>query len=274
MIDGVQGRVVLITGGGTGIGLGIAQVLAEARARVVITGRTRATLDAAAARLTAEGHDVCAHEMDVTDRAAWRRVVRAVAADLGPVRILVNNAGVSTLGLRFDEITPQLWDDVIATNLHGVYNGVHAVLDGMRGAGGGHIVNVASMAGLMAVRRLAPYVTSKFAVVGLSEVLRLELAGDGIGVSVVCPGGVRSDLWRTSRKLRGLPDTDVPPDEVGSQSAFASTDPREVGVEVLAGILEDRLYIFTHPEYGPRVAQRGQRINDAFAAAESARRPQ
>jgi NAD(P)-dependent dehydrogenase (short-subunit alcohol dehydrogenase family) len=104
---------------------------------------------------------------------------------MGPVQLLVNNAGVSTAGMRFDEIGPELWDRVIDINLTGVYNGVHFFLDGMRAAGGGHIVNTSSAAGLLAPPELGPYVATKAAIIGLSESLRLELAESGIGVSVL-----------------------------------------------------------------------------------------
>ena len=117
----------------------------------------------------------------------------AITEHVGQIDILVNNAGVSTLGLRFDEVTPDLWDAVVETNLTGVYNGIRACRPGMRAAGGGHIVNVASMAGVLGISRLSPYCASKFAVVGLSESLSEELAPEGIGVTVVCPGGVQSD---------------------------------------------------------------------------------
>ena len=127
--------------------------------------------------------------------------------------------GVSTFGVRFEDIGPELWDRVIAINLAGVYNGVHYFLAGMQAAGGGHIVNSSSMAGLLGVPMGGPYAASKFAIVGLSESLRAELVDSAIGVSVLCPGSVRTRLWRTSRAVRGLPDVDVPPPELKGGSA-------------------------------------------------------
>jgi hypothetical protein len=104
------------------------------------------------------------------------------------------------------------------------------------------------MGGLVGFPTLAPYAATKFAVVGLSDALRAELADEGIGVSVRCPGGVRSRLWRTSRAVRGLPDTDVPPDDMSAQSASAGMEPYEVGTRVVDAIIADEPFILTHPE--------------------------
>jgi NAD(P)-dependent dehydrogenase (short-subunit alcohol dehydrogenase family) len=179
----------------------------------------------------------------------------------------VNNAGVSTNGMLFGDISPELWDRVLSINLTGVYNGVHYFLDGMRAAGGGHIVNTSSMGGLVGFPGLSPYSATKFGVVGLSESLRAELAADGIGVSVLCPGGVRSRLWRTSRAVRGLPDTQSPPDDVSGQSATAAMLPEEVGRRVLDAVTANELFIITHPEMRDIVTQSSDQLLRAFDRA-------
>jgi NAD(P)-dependent dehydrogenase (short-subunit alcohol dehydrogenase family) len=226
------------------------------------------TLDEAAADLKLSGATVLAVPLDVVDLSSWKAAAETVEETLGPVQVLCNNAGVSTLGMAFDTISPDLWNKVVAINLNGVFNGVHTFLNGMRAAGGGHIVNTSSMGGMMGAPNLAPYVATKFAVVGLSEALRAELAADGVGVSVLCPGGVRSRLWRTSRPIRGLPDTDVPPDDLSGQSARTTgMDPYEVGLRVVDAVLKDELYIFTHAEYKTPVAARCQRLLAAFDRA-------
>jgi len=268
-VDELAGKVAFITGSAGGIGLGIARACADAGMKIVLSDIDEAELARAASELTESGTDVMAVPLDVTDRAGWARAAHDVPAALGPVQLLVNNAGVSTNGMLFGEISPALWDRVISINLTGAYNGVHYFLDGMRAAGGGHIVNTSSMGGLLGVPALAPYCAAKFALVGLSEALRAELSDSGIGVSVLCPGGVRSRLWRTSRVVRGLPDTDVPPSDVSGQSATAAMLADEVGRRVLDAVVADELYIITHAEFRDAVTDRHERLLHGFDRAGS-----
>lgn len=236
--------------------------------KVVLSDIDARALERSAAGMKDSGAEVMALELDVTDREGWVRAVHEVPAKMGPVQLLVNNAGVSTLGMGFDEIGPELWDRVIAINLTGVYNGVHYFLDGMRAAGGGHIVNTSSMGGLVGFPGLAPYSSTKAAVIGLSEALRAELAPSGIGVSVLCPGSVRSQLWRTSRAVRGLPDIDTPPADLRTGSLDPDgMDPYEVGRRVLDGVVADDPYIMTHPEFRDTLAECYERRLDAFDRA-------
>jgi NAD(P)-dependent dehydrogenase (short-subunit alcohol dehydrogenase family) len=264
----LQGKVAFVTGSAGGIGLGIARAFANAGMRVVLTDIDEVMLEESATALRNTGADVMAVALDVTDRDGWARAVDRVSTTMGPVQLLVNNAGVSTAGMRFDEIGPELWDRVIDINLTSVYNGVHFFLDGMRAAGGGHIVNTSSAAGLLAPAELAPYVATKAAIIGLSESLRLELAESGIGVSVLCPGGVRSRLWRTSRAVRGLPDSDTPHQGRSGQTARAAMGADEVGQRVLDAVLHDELYIMTHPKLRGPFTERNERLLRAFDQAE------
>ena len=266
-VDELAGKVAFITGSGGGIGLGIARACAQAGMKVVLADIDESALEDAAAELRAAGSEVLVLALDVTDREGWALAAERVPAELGPVRLLVNNAGVSTLGLGFDEVDPGMWDRVIGINLTGVYNGLHYFLDGMRAAGGGHIVNTSSMGGLLGSPKLAPYCAAKFAVVGLSEALRAEFAEFGIGVSVLCPGGVRSRLWRTSRAVRGLPDIETPPDDMSAQSATAAMGADEVGRRVLDAVVADEAYIITHPEFRDVVTQRHERMLQGFDRA-------
>jgi NAD(P)-dependent dehydrogenase (short-subunit alcohol dehydrogenase family) len=266
-MDNLPGKVAFITGSAGGIGLGIARACAEAGMKVALSDIDEITLEQSAAELRETGAEVIAVPLDVTDRAGWAAAAHDVPEAMGPVQMLVNNAGVSTNGMLFQEIGPELWDRVVSINLTSVYNGVHYFLDGMRAAGGGHIVNTSSMGGLRGLARLSPYAATKFGVVGLSESLRAELAEHGIGVSVLCPGRVRSRLWRTSRTVRGLPDTDVPPDDASGQSARAAMTPDEVGRRVLDAVTADELYIFTHPELREIVVQRNELLMHGFDRA-------
>ena len=269
-MEELAGKVVLITGSAGGIGLGIARACAQAGMKIVLSDIDQAELRQSAAELTRGGASVMTLRLDVTDRADWQRAAERVPSAMGPVQLLVNNAGVSTLGMKFDEISPALWDRVIEINLTGVYNGVHYFLAGMREAGGGHIVNTSSMGGLIGSPTLAPYSAAKFGVVGLSESLRAELAEWGIGVSVLCPGGVRSRLWRTSRPVRGLPDTDTPPSDMTGQSARPEAmDPYEVGRRVLDAVAADEFYIITHPEFRQAVEARHDVLRRGFDRAEA-----
>ncbi|WP_328745088.1 SDR family oxidoreductase [Streptomyces sp. NBC_00285] len=269
-MDELSGKIAFITGSAGGIGLGIARACAQAGMRIVLSDIDEGELADSAAQLTDAGADVLAVPLDVTDREGWARAAGRVSEEMGPVQLLVNNAGASTFGMRFEEIGPAVWDRMIGINLTGVYNGVHTFLDAMRAAGGGHIVTTSSMGGLVGMAALAPYCATKFAVVGLSEVLRAELAEEQIGVSVLCPGGVRSRLWRTSRPVRGLPDSDTPPSDVSGQSANpAGMDPFEVGLRVLEAVVADEPYILTHPEFRDAVTERHERLLHGFDRAEA-----
>ena len=199
MIGDLRGKVAFITGSAGGIGLGMARAFAEAGMAIAMADVDGEVLEHAASELESSGAKVLALPLDVTDRPGWAAAAEKVSAKLGPVQLLCNNAGISTLGLKFAEITPALWNKVIDTNLNGAFNGINCFLEPMIAAGGGHIVNTASMGGLFGgIPDLTCYTATKFALVGLSESLRAELANDGVGVSVVCPGGVQSRLWRTS----------------------------------------------------------------------------
>jgi NAD(P)-dependent dehydrogenase (short-subunit alcohol dehydrogenase family) len=267
-MEELAGKVALITGSAGGIGLGIARACAHDGMKVVLSDIDEAELRQSAAELTRSGASVMTLRLDVTDRADWQNAAERIPSAMGRVQLLVNNAGVSTLGMKFDEISPALWDRVIEINLTGVYNGVRYFLEGMRDAGGGHIVNTSSMGGLIGSPALAPYSAAKFGVVGLSESLRAELAEWGIGVSVLCPGGVRSRLWRTSRPVRGLPDADTPPLDVSGQSARPEAmDPYEVGRRVLDAVVADEFYIITHPEFRAAIEGHNEALLHGFDRA-------
>ena len=265
VIGELKNKVAFVTGAAGGIGLGMARAFADAGMKVAIADIDAKTLEEAGVELEQAGATVFTVPLDVADLSNWKTAAVAVERKLGPVQILCNNAGVSTLGMKFDTISPELWCKVVDINLNGVFNGVHTFLEGMRSVGGGHIVNTSSMGGMFGVANLSPYVATKFAVVGLSEALRAELAADAIGVSVLCPGSVRSRLWRTSRPIRGLPDIDVPPDDISGQSALPTAmDPYEVGLRVVNGVRQNQLYIFTHAEFRAPIAGRSDRLMEGF----------
>lgn len=200
-MESLAGRTAFITGGAGGIGLAIALACAREGANVAIADINDRALEQARECL-ARSANAAAYRLDVTDRDAYRDVADSVEDELGPVSLLFNNAGVS------DSVSPAtmsyvMWDHVMGVNLTGVYNGIQTFVPRMiaRG-GGGHIVNTSSAAGLVVGGAGFLYHASKFAVVGLSEALREELAHRGIGVSVLCPGRVATDIVENTLKLR------------------------------------------------------------------------
>jgi NAD(P)-dependent dehydrogenase (short-subunit alcohol dehydrogenase family) len=268
-MDQLSGKVAFITGSAGGIGLGIARACAEAGMKIALADVDEQLLEQTARELSADGAEVIPVPLDVTDRDGWHRAASDVPAQLGPVQLLVNNAGVSTFGMSFGDVEPELWDRVIAINLTGVYNGLYHFLPGMKAVGDGHVVNTSSAAGLGGVPKNAPYSATKFAVMGLSESLRAELSGSGVGVSILCPGSVRTRLWRTSRAARGLPDIDVPPPEllVGGSADPNGMDPYEVGLRVVDAVVSDHPYIMTHPELRAFAAGRNDVLIQGFDRA-------
>jgi len=247
----VRDRTAFITGGASGIGLGIARALAKAGTRIAIVDLDEAGLDRAKAELSAQT-DVVVFTLDVRDRAEYARIADSVERELGPVSLVFNNAGVAG-GATAARMTYALWDWGIGINLIGVINGVQTFLPRMvERANGGHIVNTASGAGLVAVGAGVLYHTAKFGVVGLSEALRTELAGNNIGVSVLCPGPVATGIIDNTRKTQPGVNTSAPLDPAVQERLDASrrflaggVSPDAVGELVLRAVRDNGLYIHT-----------------------------
>jgi NAD(P)-dependent dehydrogenase (short-subunit alcohol dehydrogenase family) len=194
-------RLALVTGAGSGIGRATALALAREGAQLALCDVDEAGLEQTAAAARAMGRDVLARRVDVAEAREMQAFADAVHAVRPAVDVLVNNAGVG-LGGGFLETSLQDWDWVLRINLWGVIHGCHVFVPAMvRRAQGGHVVNVASAAGLVATSQLAAYATSKFAVVGLSEALRDELVPHRIGVTAVCPGIINTPITRSSRMV-------------------------------------------------------------------------
>ena len=239
---------------------------------------SRTALDRVKAEFAKSNAEVITLKVDVTDRDAMERAAQATEAAFGKIHVVCNNAGVA-VGGGIDAMSYKDWDWVMGVNLEGVINGVQTFVDRIKAHGeGGHIVNTASMAGHVAFPGLGVYNTSKYAVVGLSEALRADLAAQGIGVSVLCPGVVTTNIFNSGRnrpeELQGETDTaslvltaDVSDAErmARLQEIMAGAlDPAVVGDMVLAAIQANDEYIFTHPELKAMVEARGAAIGNSF----------
>lgn len=258
-MDDLRGKVAFITGGASGIGLGLAHALAAEGMRIALADVRRDALQSAVRGLAAQGASALGVDLNVVDRAAWATAADRVARELGPVQVLCSNAGVNFVGPTQDA-TFEDWDFCLGVNLGGAINAVRTFAPRLieRGAGG-HIVITASVSGLYTSGGSGCYVTSKFALVGLAESLRADLAPHGIGVSVLCPGPVKSDLFESTVAVRpqALGATGsvpvIPPGVRREDTPIFATalSGEEVGRRVVRGIRRNDLYILTHPEIRP-----------------------
>lgn len=258
-MEHLSDRVAFITGAASGIGLGIARACLGAGMKVVIADIRPAALESAAATLAAYGGVVLPMVLDVTDRRQWAACAARVSGELGAVDLLCSNAGVIFVGPT-QEATYEDWDFALGVNLGGTINAVRTFAPAMCSSGrGGHIVITASVNGLFSGAGVGVYVTSKFALVGLAESLRADLTEAGVGVSVLCPGPVQSELFESTPAVRpaGLAASGsvplLPPgtDRVDTPIYRTALTGADVGEYVLAGVRRNDMYILTHPEIRP-----------------------
>jgi NAD(P)-dependent dehydrogenase (short-subunit alcohol dehydrogenase family) len=258
----IAGRVAVVTGGASGIGLGIAETLIAEGATVVIADIEAGPLEAAAARIGATPFRV-----DVSKADDVRELAEQVIATFGRVDIVCNNAGVGHLA-PFDQLTLDDFRWVLDVNLWGVIHGMTTFLPLIRETSDvGWVVNTASMAGLFNAPGMAAYAASKFAVVALSETVAQELKASGspIGVSVLVPGLVDTAIANSERNRPGA--APAAPPQLDQIPPGRTLDPAEVGRLVVASIRAGEQYIVTHPEMLPIVHDRHTRIEAAFDAA-------
>lgn len=190
----LSGRVCVVTGGGRGIGKAIATALAAQGATVVITGRTQATLDAAAEEIGRSGATVDAIAADVASEDDVARLARIVEERHGGARVLVNNAGVNAIYKKAEDTTLSEWNEIIATNLTGVFLTCRAFGRSMLAAGSGSIVTISSIGGRVGLAKTAPYCASKGGVELLTRSLAIDWAPRGVRVNTVAPAYVKTDL--------------------------------------------------------------------------------
>jgi NAD(P)-dependent dehydrogenase (short-subunit alcohol dehydrogenase family) len=266
------GKTAFVTGAASGIGLGIATALAQAGVKVMLCDIEEAALEKALAGLRATNADVDGVRADVSLKAELQAAADATIARFGKLHILVNNAGVGGGG-DYGEWTQASWDWTIGVNLMSVIWGVEIFGPLIEAHGeGGQIVSTASIAGLGGGVNPA-YNVTKFGVVALSEGLRLTLAPRGIGVSVLCPGFIKTNIMTSSRNLPGRFDGLEVAGDVGLSGEFAKMaaeaiaqgiDPLYVGELVREGIENDWAYIFTDTEFEPNLEMRFANIRQGF----------
>jgi len=265
-MESLSGKTAAVIGGAQGIGRGIALALADAGMRVAILDIETDVAARTAKEIEARGVAALGLRVDVTDERSLAEAAATVASRLGPVQVLSNNAGVSAPQGPITEKFEKDWQWVFSVNTFGIVKAVQAFLPGMRAHGrGGHIVNTSSMAGLIAIPELqvGVYTASKYACTAYCELLRAELAPEGIGVSVLCPGLIDTQLGATSARNRpaafGGPLAD--PGPMPAEMRKTAMPPEEVGPIVVRGIRANRLHILTHPEMSiPLVGARFEAI--------------
>ena len=258
-----EGRVAVVTGGASGIGYALAEKLLRRGVKVVLADIEAEALEAAAERLRSFGTapDAChAVVCDVSQQAAVEALAAATTCRFGSrVHLLFNNAGVGLAGPLKDASTAQ-WQWVLGVNLWGVIHGIQAFLPQMLQHGQkGHIVNTASMAGHISWGGLGVYSASKYAVVSISETLAQELKNTAIGVSVLCPLGVRTEIFRSARNKPHYLD-EIPAEIDISEVNEEWLSAEEVAERVLQGIEQGQRYIFTHKGSRPVLEHRFRRL--------------
>ena len=272
----LAGKTAFVTGGASGIGLAMGRAFAEAGMKVMLADIETEALAAAVKSLHNVGPAVRGVICDVADPASVEHAAKTSFEAFGKVHVVCNNAGVAAGG-GIDTISLDNWRWVIDVNLMGVVHGISSFLPHMRAHGeGGHIVNTASMAGMLSGMGFSPYAATKFAVVSMSEGLAPQLQALGIGVSVLCPGFVRTGIGESGRNRPDRYGPAQPPDPNSPAAALvaeiaqrlqAGLEPAVIAAKVLDAIRNDELYIFTHPEMREHLDERFAAIRAAMDRA-------
>jgi NAD(P)-dependent dehydrogenase (short-subunit alcohol dehydrogenase family) len=264
----LKGKVAYITASSDGIGLGIARAASNAGMKVVIGYRNEERLKAALPLFKADNAGVLPIKHDVTDRDGWKALLEQVKKQYGRLHLVVNNAGIKTL-TQASKVKYEEWDNAVAVNFTAIYNSVAVCLPHMLEHGeGGHFVTTASMGGLLPGVNAGVYTATKIAAVGLMEALRVELESTNIGTSVFCPGGVNTDNYVGTGEEN--PFRKPPPGMANMPRRMVSMDPLEAGERVLNGVVNNDLFILSHPEFKPGMQERFDAIMASTPPVEKA----
>ena len=272
-MDELEGKVAVVTGAASGIGLALARRFATEGMQVVLADVAAEPLEAAAKSLGDEfGADGIASVVtDVRDPAAVDNLAAATFERFGTAHVVCNNAGVAVGGLSWT-VPPDRWRWIIEVNLLGVVNGIRSFVPRLIEQGEGHVVNTASVAGFLSAPAMGPYMATKHAVVALTECLHFELqiSGGQVGASVLCPEWVRTQIANSERNrpegVTPMEEADAP--EADGARSFvqglveSGIDPAEVAAKVVEAIGSGRFWIFTHPTSLPSARKRWQAIED------------
>lgn len=264
----LHGKVAVVTGAASGIGLALSERFLAEGMSVVMADVEAPLLEEQSARLL-EAHPgrVLAERCDVSDAAQVGGLKEAANEAFGPVQLLCNNAGVAA-GRATWKTRPEVWDWEVGVNLLGVGYGVHAFVPDMVAAGEGHVVNTASEAGLHAGFGLGVYHATKYGVVGLSEALRGELRGTGVGVTCVCPELVDTMVFESTRNAPahlGLPaPAHIAMSDLEAMFGTTAMPPTELAGLIAAAIVGQRFWVVTHDATAPRVHARNEELEAAI----------
>jgi NAD(P)-dependent dehydrogenase (short-subunit alcohol dehydrogenase family) len=271
-VQSLAGKVAVVTGAASGIGLALARRFGQDGMRVVMADIEQSALDREAEVLVGEGIDVFARVTDTSLESDVDALAEATLEHFGGVHVVCNNAGVGSRGLKVADLPRRDFEWVIGVNLWGVINGIRAFLPRLLAQDEGHIVNTASVSGLYHHPRMGPYNATKAAVVALSETIRYELDDDGsnVGISVLCPSWVRTNI---SSAVRNLPERlhyELTPQQAEEMAEYKSKrrqqlrdeaiDADDVARQVRDAVLANRFYVITHPESVDNMRARFDRI--------------
>ncbi len=259
----LAGRVAVVTGGGSGIGWGICRRLAQEGMQLAVADVDLPAAEKACAELRERGARALPVHTDVSQRRSLEALLETVLRELGDVHVVCNNAGVYTGGDPLANSEGD-WRWLVDVNLMGVVNGCQVFAPHLVAKGAGQIVNTASVGGFLPAPELDAYCATKFAVVAFSEALRTRLAPSGVGVSILCPGAIRTNLARSDRLRPASAGAAGGSSKVLAPMIEEGADPLEVGEFVLRGVRENAEYIFTHAEFRDWIEARFQRVLAAF----------
>lgn len=265
-----EGKVAVVTGAAAGIGEGLAETFADQGMKVVVSDIEGDKAEQVSARLREGGAASIAVQTDVTDRAAVEALAEETSRAFGAVHLVCNNAGVC-LGASAHESTDADWDWLFRVNVNGVIHGCQAFIPRLIEQGeGGHIVNTASIGGLLpAGPMLGVYTATKAAVVGISESYANSIAPHGIGLSILCPGFVATELVSAERnRPAALGSRPGELEDILGPGFEDGMSPRTLGRWVIAALREGRRFIFSHPEMRPAVQEHFDQILADFDWAE------